>query len=265
MIPEESVRWMFMQFGWLTLATILVIIVTAKGLLEKQKRILYVPLLMATISFTLAASIFVQAIFPAELHVTPSTGKTYELVQETNPLLLENLRRINHDKEELQKFPWQEVNHAVAGEYNAFFRSINMVQERTYATELTYWHELGHHIWYWKLQEFERSIWKGIWVKDTYYETHNIYPYFPSNYAKQSPEEDFADSFARWMFQYRNDADTPHFRTENLDPERERILKLIIQNATHCQEEEMQLCVLITPAAGENDTKEKTTRQGATI
>ena len=97
------------------------------------------------------------------------------------------------------------------------------------------------------MKEYERAIWVGIWAKDGQYMLNDIYPYYPTEYAKTSPEEDFADSFARWILE--KDKPITHQgafgRTQNLDPEREEMLELFFKRILdNCENDEVVHCVV---------------------
>lgn len=179
------------------------------------------------------------------LSISPAHGQIPALVHQTNPVLLENLREVNHQLDDLPTYFFDD-NKNSSGEYNGVYRTISMEATDEGYEEFTWWHELAHHIWYWHLTDAERIIWRGTWGKDTLYYINDIYPYYPTEYAKTDPHEDFADSFARFIYEYNHPEKEMFFRTENLDPERELILTLILQrilDGTCYQNDTIQDCV----------------------
>jgi len=69
------------------------------------------------------------------------------------------------------------------------------------------WHEVGHHVWYALLNDAQRSEFIAI---------HNTGVGFPTQYAKQSIDEDFAESFMAHHFGLAMSENRNQFMAYNL-------------------------------------------------
>ena len=121
------------------------------------------------------------ALFPGEsLIIKGNTTVLLDAMAGTNPRLLEGLKGVNGK----DVYIFLIYNQHTSGAYYATERQIYI---KTGAeNSWVFQHELGHHIWYYRMNDSERAVFKKI--HDT---TQS-----PSEYAKQSAEEDFADTNA---------------------------------------------------------------------
>ena len=228
-----SLIWTFSLIGFLVVMSSLSVTLGFRNLVKYRLRIMYVPVFISSLMFV-AAIATGFAMLPSDFQTIPQFGPVHDLVQQTNPLLLTNLNSIEYGVDEIPYGLWRGDQENV-GEYNGAFRTIVIelqeedVEQSLWSVESTYWHELGHHLWYWFLTDDERAVWAGIYDKDYYIWSNEGFPYFPTDYASTSAKEDFAESFSRFVIDYPDKEFKWAYRTQFLDPERELFLKMFLQ------------------------------------
>jgi len=226
--PAESIQLAFFLIVLMFITSVYSLAVAWAGLIKRRNRWFYLPVFTSSLLLLVSLSFLLPAT-SSSFSVEPGFGPVQDLVDKTHPVLLENLRVVEYGVEVIPSRLFDDNSDNV-GEYNGVFRSIVMIRDND-DLEWTYWHELAHHVWYWLLSDSERSVWVGIHAKDSYVWAEGSYPYFPTEYASTSPQEDFADSFARYVYEYHvSDEYRWNYRTENLDPERLFVLKMFFQS-----------------------------------
>jgi hypothetical protein len=173
--------------------------------------------------------------------LTILSDSEYEIpryVAETDPALLEGLRLIKASA----SLPITIVDSKKnAGFYLATTRTMTL----EVVNRQVYWHELGHHIWFWLLDDYERSAYADLHDYDISHMVLFIgddHGYgFPSRYAITTVEEDFAET----MIIYVAGLDDPFGR--NIDPRRKEIIDSAIRRLTGCVEKDAADCVFSKP------------------
>jgi hypothetical protein len=134
-------------------------------------------------------------------------------------------------------------NKALSFEFGRFTKigSYSMVGKRIemYVDEPdTWWHEIGHLIWYEYMTFSERKEYEVLHKADLIRVKHGIFPYTSTEYSLTSVEEDWADHFQRYTMEYicENECYSIYcrrekqYRTELMDFERKTIIKSVLQN-----------------------------------
>lgn len=116
-----------------------------------------------------------------------------------------------------------------AGAYNPILRTINIdlgeVMHDMSTFDKVIWHEVGHHIWYTKLNDLQRqeftnihyaSIKAGQCQSETDICLKPNASGFATTYSIQSVDEDFADSFMAYHFKILMNDARIEFMRENL-------------------------------------------------
>ena len=204
-------------------------------------------LLLPTIFIAAVSLSSVSYLFDTGLHIQGDVENVNDVqyfVGRTNSLLLEDLRVIDVSND------WYaQLLSDSPGTYYAFSRTLfldlNLSRNvsSSQSLESVWWHELGHHIWHYLLNDTERDGFTGLHMKDEYYELTGDHGYFPTNYAMKNVQEDFSESFSRWVIDDINGEFHWAYRTERLDPERAHIIRQSIRRITHCELDDAVRCV----------------------
>jgi hypothetical protein len=145
------------------------------------------------------------------------------MISGTNPALTDQLRQISTRPDPLS-IPFKKQTGALG-----FYMSVT----RTMTTEPNdevYWHELFHHIWFWKLTEDERNAFRALHelnMRRFMLDLEDTRP-FPSRYALTSVEEDWADSGLLFMSGKDNSFG------KNIDAERYQLMEYVVRRITNC-------------------------------
>ena len=114
--------------------------------------------------------------FTVHIDDNPSCGS---YIAHTNPALIQYLGDVYcHEARGVAGLFWDDDT---SGQYDSVSRKMYLKYPESW------WHELGHHIWHWLLTDEQRADYTRVFDSGTGSPTH---------YAKQSVEEDWAESFA---------------------------------------------------------------------
>ena len=225
--------------------------------LLKQKRIkVFTGIIYSFTILSLVLAVYgLGTLFQSPLSVVSEDGTGLSLIAETNPDLLSGLNEVNLVKfDGINKFKHGKTTVAT---YYAMDRALTIphnvvthIDEAPVMVEEIWWHELGHHIWFWHMSDQERQAFEGIHARDWLRVEHEEFPYFPTNYSKTNVREDFAESFSRWVIDWDMNRQglnswNKDKLTEKLDPARVEIIDKVIKRLTNCTYEEglIQKCI----------------------
>ena len=158
--------------------------------------------------------------FDSRLTIDPSAQR---FTDNTNPHLLHGLRsiRVTADENDFHELNLNGKKEVSIGQYSLLNREILLLEPLGLDVD-TYWHELGHHIYYQLLTSEEIKAFDKIHNSSFATKT------FPTKYASTDAKEDFADSFELWVFGMND----PIGR--RLDPAREQMINSSIARITNC-------------------------------
>ena len=124
------------------------------------------------------------AVFPnPPLSITDSTGEIIHDLQGTPNELTTGLALVTNTQT-LTTFFRNAADENSIGTYSQMDRTIYL--KPGYGTTDTWWHELGHHIYYYRLTDAQRDDWGHIHAAGGE----------PTDYAYTSAAEDFAESYS---------------------------------------------------------------------
>lgn len=210
----------------------LCIVVLVRRSLKMQKGLTFY-LTCVVISFSLFSLFllapYVFSVFTTELIVSTSDPANMQMIALSNPLLLEGLKRV--DMIPPPHFSLQKFSPNSAGNYNPSDRRIFI--DAHSLSVWTWWHELGHHVWFILMTTEEKQAWIAHYEKQRAVYADGFYP---TMYAKKNVREDFAESFMLYVGynELRGSMLHPDLPT-GLDVERRYMLEQVIQRLTDCE------------------------------
>ena len=150
-----------------------------------------------------------------DLQITSKSTDSLLDVYNTNPKLLDGLKKIKFDEERLWFF--QSKDSTTNGIYMHAIKEIRIKA----ASTGTWYHEVGHHVWYHHMTYHERLAWSRYW------ETAD---HFLTNYSRKNPQEDFADTFMLYTLS------EAFIRVEQGSHDRAIMLQAILRRILECAE-----------------------------
>ena len=195
----------------------------------KNKYFTFSALAIALFFITLLTP-YVFSIFTTELTVSTSDASNMQMIALSHPLLLEGLKRVQMTPPSLFTVQGLFLRES-RGNYNPADRSIYIDSDDV--NVWTWWHELGHHVWFILMTTEEKEAWNNHYLKQRALYTDGFYP---TMYAKKNAREDFAESFMLYVGvnELRGYMIHPELPT-GLDIQRRYMLETIVQRITGCE------------------------------
>jgi hypothetical protein len=188
-----------------------------------------IPFLMVSASFLFSLYILLQS-HTTSLSVTSDRPTDFDFLTITNQEYLDHLSSVEFAPTSIT------FSEHRAGDYNQYTRTIRIkLNEAKYSV---WFHELGHHLWYYLLTDDERAEWLRMDASyhSQYASGNRTSDLFPDEYAMKNSGEDFAESFSFLVA----------FPTENnhLSQDRVRFLTSVIRRISpNCAWNDPGVCV----------------------
>ncbi len=224
-------HWLIPTIGLImSVASIIIITrIVIRKILEKQKfNSVWIFLLTLSFTVSICTVLFVTpiflSIFTTTLHVNVAEPADMKHIVRTHPALLDGLKYVTFGKPSLLSYR-RIFYEGSSGNYNPSDRSIYIYGENI--NVYTWWHELGHHVWFIHTTREEKRAWIN------HYNTEKFYP---TNYSMKNAQEDFADSFMLYIgYNDLRGQMIDKTKPTGLNVNRRYMIETIIQRLTGCE------------------------------